>query len=208
MAQSLWGDGHALDPLENAVGALRAGEIVAYPTDTLYGLAVDPRLDAAVERLCRAKDRKVGDGFPLIAGDLEQVESFVGGVSDLGRRLAGRFWPGPLTLVLSAQRSVVSGLADAEGSLAIRVPASVVARQFALLAKHPITATSANRRGMAPATTGREVVQAFGSDVALVLEHQTTLVGAPSTIVDARAPTPRLIRDGVVPWTSVLQFLA
>ena len=203
--ESFWGDGRAL---EDAVKALRAGEIVAYPTDTLYGLAVDPRLEAAVERLCRAKDREVGDGLPLIAGDLEQVESFVGCVSDLGRRLAARFWPGPLTLLLTAQRALVPGVGAGDGSLAIRVPASAVARQFALLAKHPITATSANRHGMAPASTGREVVEAFGSDVALVIEHQTALVGAPSTIVDVRAARPRLIRDGVVPWDRVLQSLA
>lgn len=208
MTQRFWGEGHALDPLENAVEALRAGEIVAYPTDTLYGLAVDPRLETSVERLCRAKDRAVGDGLPLIAGDLEQVELFIGGVSDLGRRLAGRFWPGPLTLLLTAQRALVPGVGAKDGSLAIRVPGLAVARQFALLAKHPITATSANRRGMAPATTGRQVVQAFGSDVALVIEHQTALVGAPSTIVDARATRPRLIRDGAVPWDSVLQSLA
>ena len=188
--------------------ALRAGEIVAYPTDTLYGLAVDPRLEAAVERLCRAKDREVGDGLPLIAGDLEQVESFVGCVSDLGRRLAARFWPGPLTLLLTAQRALVPGVGAGDGSLAIRVPASAVARRFALLAKHPITATSANRRGMAPASTGREVVEAFGSDVALVIEHQTALVGAPSTMVDVRAARPRLMRDGVGPWGRVLQSLA
>lgn len=190
------------------MAALRAGEIVAYPTDTLYALAVDPRLEAAIELLCKAKDRAVGDGLPLIAGDLEQVESFVGGISDLGRRLAGRFWPGPLTLLLTAQRSLVPGVGGGDGSLAIRVPASAVARQFALLANHPITATSANRRGMVPASTGREVVQAFGSDVALVIEHKTALVGAPSTIVDARAAKPRLIRDGVVPWDSVLQSVA
>ena len=208
MTQRFWGEGHALDPLENAVEALRAGEIVAYPTDTLYGLAVDPRREGPVERLCLAKERELGDGLPLIAGDLEQVELFVGGVSDLGRRLAGRFWPGPLTLLLTAQRALVPGVGAKDGSLAIRVPGLAVARQFALLAKHPITATSANRRGMAPATTGRQVVQAFGSDVALVIEHQTALVGAPSTIVDARATRPRLIRDGAVPWDSVLQSLA
>lgn len=188
--------------------ALCGGEIVAYPTDTLYGLAVDPRLDHAVERLCKAKGRDIGSGLPLIAGDMAQVETFVGQFSDLGRRLADRFWPGPLTLLLTAERSLVPGVAGGDGSVAVRVPASVVARRLALLVQHPITATSANRCGMAPASTGMEVLQAFGPDVAVVVESGAALTGAPSTIVDARGTRPKLVRAGVVPWASVLQSLA
>lgn len=194
--------------LAAAVAALREGAIVAYPTDTLYGLAIDPRQAAAVARLVALKGRPAGTGFPLVAADLTQVESCLGRLPALGRRLADRFWPGPLTLVVTADQHLPAGVAAADGSLAVRVPRAAVARSLARECGHPITATSANRAGVIPAATLGEVTQALGAAVSMVLDSPRALTGAPSTIVDVRGVRPLLLRAGAVPWERVLQSLA
>ena len=194
--------------LRPAADALMAGGIVAYPTDTLYGLGVDPTRRAAVEALCRLKTRSAHAGIPLIASTLAQVESAVGVPPPLGRRLAARFWPGPLTLVFEPEAAFAAGVCAADGSVAIRVPAAAAARRLAALCGGPITATSANRAGRRPAATAADAVAALGAAVALVLDGPTALTGPPSTIVDVRGRDARLIREGSVAWEHVLQSLA
>ena len=194
--------------LRQAAGALADGSIVAYPTDTLYGLGVDPTRAVAVQRLCRLKTRSARAGIPLIAASLTQVEAGAGGLPPLGRRLASRFWPGPLTLVFDPEAAFADGVCAADGSVAIRVPRGPAARRLAALCGGPITATSANRAGCRPAATAAEVVDGLGSAVALVLEQSTALTGPPSTIVDVRGRHPRLVREGAVEWERVLQSLA
>ncbi len=202
------GDSPNSATLGTAVDVLAHGGIVAYPTDTLYGLAVDPRQDAAVDRLCRLKGRACGAGMPLIAANLQQVESCLGALPPLGRRLARRFWPGALTLVFDTEAALVPAIHATDGSLAVRVPRCDIARQLADLSGHPITATSANRGGMTPGATGRDVAAALGLTVRLILEQRGLLTGAASTIVDTRGAHAALLRDGAVPWDRVLQFLA
>lgn len=191
--------------LRPAADALLAGGIVAYPTDTLYGLGVDPARAPAVERLCRLKARPAGTGMPLVAADLAQVESGVGALPPLGRRLAERFWPGPLTLVFDPEASFPPGVCAEDGSVAVRVPRGLAARRLAALCRRPITATSANLAGRPPAATAAEVVDGLGAAVAVVLEQETPLTGPPSTIVDVRGGRPRLVREGAVAWERVLQ---
>ena len=193
--------------LRQAADALIAGGIVAYPTDTLYGLGVDPAQAPAVERLCRLKTRSSGAGMPLIAASLGQVESGAGPLPPLGRRLAARFWPGPLTLVLAPEAPFAAGVCAADGSVAIRVPRGLAARRLAALCGGPITATSANLAGRRPAATAAEVVEGLGAAVSLALEQPTALAGPPSTIVDVRGRAPRLVREGAVAWERVLQSL-
>ena len=187
---------------------IAGGGIVAYPTDTLYALGVDPTHVPAVERLCRLKQRAVGAGMPLIAGSLGQVESAIGGLPPLAKRLAQRFWPGPLTFVLDPACRLAPGVLADDGSVAVRVPNALVARRLADLHGGPITATSANPGGRTPAATGLEVAAELGSSLGLILEQAWPLAGAPSTIVDVRGRRPTLIREGAVAWARVLQSLA
>ena len=194
--------------LKPAADALIAGGVVAYPTDTLYGLGVDPTQAPAVEALCRLKTRSAHAGVPLIASTMVQVESAAGVLPPLGRRLASRFWPGPLTLVFEPEAAFAAGVCAADGSVAIRVPAAPAARRLAALCGGPITATSANRAGRRPAATAAEVVAGLGAAVALVLDGPAALTGPPSTIVDVRGRDARLIREGAVAWEHVLQSLA
>ena len=194
--------------LRAAVDVLASGGIVAYPTDTLYGLAVDPRQAVAVDRLSRLKGRAHGGGVVLIAASLQQAESSLGALPPLGRRLSRRFWPGALTLVFEPQAALVPAIHATNGSLAVRVPRCDIARRLATLFGHPITATSANRAGMTPGATGRDVVAGLGPGLGLILEQRGRLTGKASTIVDVRGGQPVRLRDGAVQWDRVLQSLA
>ena len=198
-------DSAALGP---AVDALAAGEVVAFPTDTLYGLAVDPRRSDAARRLFAVKRRPAGMAVPLIAADVDQIELVVRRLTPLARRMADRWWPGPLSIVLDARPGLDRRLVDAAGTVALRVPAHPLARRLAECFNHPITATSANRSGEPPATDAAAVVEALGSEVSLTIDGGPTAGGPPSTIVDARGGAPALVREGVVPWDRVLQSLA
>jgi L-threonylcarbamoyladenylate synthase len=196
----------AVDELQPAAEAIAAGGIVAYPTETFYGLAVDPRDRAAVAALMELKGRAARNPLPLIAADEGQVE-IVARLTPLARRLAGRFWPGPLTLVLECRARLAPDAIGPGHGVALRVPAHAVARALARAAGVPITSTSANLSGRPPAVAAEDVEAAFGDRVAIVIDAGRAPGGSPSTIVDARGSTPVLVRDGAAPWARVLEFL-
>ena len=191
-----------------AVHQLIGGGLLAYPTETLYGLGADPRQPAALEHLFRAKGRTAEHSVPLVAGSPEQVEAHVGHLSSLGQRLADAFWPGPLTLVIPAKPTLPSRLLGGRNSVAVRVPGHAVPRGLAVELGYPITATSANRSGASAATTAAEAIDELGSELAIVLDGGVTTGSAPSTIVDVQTSTPLLLRAGKVPWDRVLQSLS
>ena len=194
------------DAMTDAVRWLSDGRLVGYPTDTLYGLACDPRDGRALDRLFRVKGRPAGLTVSLIAGNRAQVDD-VGVLTALGHRLAECFWPGPLTLVIAAQGALDRRLLGHGNSVAVRVPDHPIAAGLATAFGYPVTATSANRTGEPPSATADAVVATFGVELALVLDGGSTPGGQPSTIIDARGATPVLLRAGVVPWDRVLQSL-
>ena len=194
--------------IAHAGQVLRDAHLVAYPTDTMYGLGIDPRLPEAVDRLFHAKGRPDTAAVPFISADIEQVESYLGPLTPLGRRLAERFWPGPLTLVIDAAPTVNRRLLGGRDSVAVRVPNHVVARAVATELGHPVTSTSANATGAPAASCAADVVAALGLSVALVIDAGPSGCTVPSTIIDARGDAPVLLRDGVVAWDRVVQSLA
>ena len=195
------------EAIDTAVRALRAGGVVAYPTDTLYGLAVDPRLPEAVARLFEVKGRSLTAAIPLVAAETGQVERDVGPLSELATRLARQFWPGPLTLVIEAHLGLDERLLAGGTSVAVRVPDHPVARALAKRLGFPVTATSANTTGGVPSDTPRAVEEGLGAAVTLGIDGGRTTGGAPSTIVDVRGDRPVLVRDGRVGWDRVVQSL-
>jgi L-threonylcarbamoyladenylate synthase len=199
---------HAPDPddIAQAVDVLARGGIVAYPTDTFYGLAVDPRRDAAVERLFAAKSRVAGQALPLIAASLEQAK-LAATFGDVEHRLAAQFWPGPLTLVLPARKGLSPQVTGTDLTIAVRVPAHDVARALASRFGFGITATSANRSGSPPAATGTEAADALDDAIDLVLDGGPAAGGLPSTIVESTRTGLRLVRAGAVAWERVLESL-
>lgn len=193
--------------IARAAEIVLAGGVVAYPTDTLYALAADPRNADAIERLFAIKGRSGDQPIPLIASDVAQVEAQGGELGDLGRRLAVAFWPGPLTLVIPARPSITHGVHAGTGRVAVRVPAEAVARALASACGAPITSTSANLSRAPAPRLADDVRAALGGHIDAILDGGPTPGGLPSTIVDATGATPTLVRAGVVPWERVLECL-
>lgn len=192
--------------LSEAVAVLRGGGIVAYATDTLYGLAVDPRDGGAVEKLFAAKGRPADMAVPLIAADFAQAEA-AGTFGPAERRLADAFWPGPLSIVVPAHRSLAARALGPGGTVAIRVPAHPVAQRLAAAFGASITSTSANPTG-SPATAEPDtVLETMGGVIDLLVDSGPAPGGSPSTIVAVRAGVPVLVRAGAVPWDRVLKSL-
>ena len=188
-----------------AVEVLRAAGVVAFPTDTLYGLAVDPRSAEAVERLFALKTRARSLAVPLVASDLEQA-MMAGEFGPRERRVADVFWPGPLSVVIPARPSIARASLGGGSTVAVRVPAHAVARELAAAFGFCLTATSANTAGRPPAVSADAVALAL-PDVDLLLDGGDAPGGAPSTIVAFDNDGPVLVRAGVVAWERVIKSL-
>ncbi len=190
--------------VEEAAAVIRAGGVVAIPTDTLYGLAADPFDRAAVARVFDIKGRAAGQALPLVAADLRQVLDHIGALGPLARQLANSFWPGPLTLVLAAPPAIVPEVTGGTATVGVRVPAHEVTRALCRACDRPVTATSANLSGEPPSANPDDVARAIGAKIDLVLDAGPTPGGPPSTIVDVTGASPRLLRAGAIPWDDVL----
>ena len=194
--------------LQPAVEWLRQGGIVALPTDTFYGLAVDVRSDAAVASVFDLKGRSAESALPLIAASVAQVEAFCGPLNPATRQLARVWWPGPLSVVCDAPPDVSAAAHGGTGTVAVRVPAHPVARALAEGWGAPIAATSANRSGDPAVMTAEAIRRSLTEDPrVLVIDGGATTGGAPSTIVDARGDAPRAVRVGAIAWDRVLRSL-
>jgi len=196
-----------VDDFSQAVAWLRRGGVVALPTDTLYGLAVDPTSSTAVERLFELKRRAAETALPLIAASMDQVQQCVGALGPMSLRLAATFWPGPLSLVLDAPADLAPEVHGGRGSIAIRVPANRVATMLCAAWGRPLTATSANRSGEPPAASVDGLGDLASDSRLYIVDAGHTAGGAPSTIVDARAHAPILVRAGAIAWDRVLESL-
>jgi L-threonylcarbamoyladenylate synthase len=199
--------GCRVEDLAPAVEWLRAGKILAFPTDTFYGLAVDPTSDAAVHSLFELKGRRARAALPLVAASSRQVEALCGPLGSTAARLAASFWPGPLSLVLDAPASVSVAVHGGSRTLAIRVPDHAIARTLADAWGGALTATSANRTGAPPASDATSLGDLALDPLVLVIDSGPTAGGAPSTIVDARGPRLTLVREGAIAWDRVLESL-
>ncbi len=187
-----------LDPaiLKRAVDILRGGGLVAYPTDTVYGLAVLPSDERAVRRLFEAKKRELDKAVPLLIASPGDLDGVTSEAPKAARRLIGAFWPGALTLVLRKAEGLRSlALGDA---VAVRVPDHPVPRELARLLGAPITGTSANVSGGAEALSAEEVRVQLGAAVDLIMDGGRCPGGRPSTVVDCTSGAPRIVREGAI----------
>lgn len=182
--------------ITEALRLLAAGEVVAFPTETYYGLAADARSASAVAKVFAAKQRAADVAVALIARDLDAVRGLAAGeLPDAAVALAAKFWPGPLTIVIRAAASVPSALTAGTGTIGVRVSPHPVAA--ALASAFPITATSANVSGR-PALRSAAEVAAELPEISLVLDGGDTPGGLPSTLVDVSADPPRIVRAGAI----------
>jgi L-threonylcarbamoyladenylate synthase len=188
-----------------AVSILQSGGVVAFPTDTLYGLAVDPRSPDAIARLFALKGRDSGAAVPLIAASAEQA-GLAAKFAAQELRAGAMFWPGPLSIVAEATKCIAPDALAGRGTVAIRVPAHEIARALARAFGFPLTATSANRSGRPPADSA-DAVAAGLPDVDAILDGGPAPGGAPSTIIAFNQDGPMLLREGAVPWQRVIKSL-
>jgi L-threonylcarbamoyladenylate synthase len=195
------------DELMPAVHAIQNGGIVAFPTDTFYGLAVDPGSSAAVRKLFQVKHRPADQPSPLIAESLSQVADHVGALTPLAKQLASKFWPGPLTLIIAASSELCAEVTQGTGTVAVRVPDHRVARALAGAVGHAMTSTSANLSGLPPLSSPDDVAASLGDTIDVLVDAGSAPGGMPSTIINASGTDPILVRPGAVPWDRVLRFL-
>ncbi|MGI6655498.1 MAG: L-threonylcarbamoyladenylate synthase [Desulfobulbus sp.] len=200
-----------MSPTKNAVEAdvhraiqlLRSGGVVAFPTETYYGLAVDPWQPRALERLYRVKQRsRTLPTLVLVAGP-EQMSLLAAEVPAVYDPLIRAFWPGPLTLVCPARPGLPELLTGQTGTVGLRHSPSPVANRLIAALGRPITATSANISGQPAATTAAEAANFLGDKVDLILDGGATPGGCGSTLVGLRNGTPVCLREGKIPFSSV-----
>lgn len=195
------------DRVAVAASVLADGGVVALPTETFYGLAVNPFDTDALARLNRIKRKPEGSPFLLLVAGPAQVEQVAGRLPSLYLGLVERFWPGPLTVVLPAADGPPSEISGGGGTVAVRTPGLTLPRRLAAELGSPITGISANLYGEAPCRTASDVAACFGGEIELILDGGPTPGGAPSTILDLSGDRPRVIREGLVPRSALAPHL-
>ena len=184
--------------IARAAELLRAGRLVAFPTETVYGLGANALDDAAVARIYAAKGRPKYNPIIVHVADIAQVSAVATGWNDTADRLARAFWPGPLTLVLPKTDAVPDGVTAGLPTVGVRVPGHPVANALITAAGIPVAAPSANRSTRLSPTTGDHVLRSLGDAVDLILDGGPTPVGIESTVVDLTTPVPTLLRPGSI----------
>jgi len=194
--------------LREAGEVVRGGGVIAFPTETFYGLGVDPLNAPAVQRLYDLKGRSPQTSPILVLiRSRRELRALVSEITPAAERLMQACWPGPLTLVFRAAEAVPSVLTAETGTIGVRLSAYPDVQRVLEIIGGPLTGTSANRTGQPPATTADEVERAFGADVDQIVNGGPTPGGLPTTVVDTTVSPPRLIREGCVSHASLRAVL-
>ena len=208
---SAWDDtsGSVIESSINAaVETARAGGIIAFPTDTLYGVAVDGRNPVAVQRVFQVKRRPLDKPLPLLVADATEVSALSRDdyIAPGARRLMAHFWPGALTILLPAKPGLVEGT-HGGGKVAVRAPNHPVALALLRAFGGPLATTSANISGEEGARNPEEVAQSIGDGIDLLLVGGPRLREVASTIIDMAVEPPQQVRAGAIAWDDLLAAL-
>jgi L-threonylcarbamoyladenylate synthase len=182
--------------IDQAIDALRSGELVAFPTETVYGLGADAANPEAVKKIYAAKGRPRNHPLIVHVARVEQVGEWAARLSRAAQRLAERYWPGPLTLIVKRAAHVNDLVTGGQDTIALRVPSHPIAQALLAGFGGGIAAPSANRYGRVSATTAAHVRSEFGDLVGCILDGGPSNVGIESTIVDVSGDAPALLRPG------------
>lgn len=195
--------GRSIDDLAGAVSLLKAGGVVAMPTDTLFGLGADVSNEAALQKVFDIKGRPADLALPVLVSDWKQVPLVAERFTEAHRQLAAAFWPGCLTLVLPRARTLPPLITAGRDTVAVRMPDHWVPLALAFELGRPITGTSANRSGQPNLETIQEVKEELGDAVDLVIAEGPEPEGRQSTIVDLTSGYPELLREGAASFAEV-----
>jgi L-threonylcarbamoyladenylate synthase len=183
---------------EHAARVVSSGGLIAFRTDTFYGLGADPRKTAAVKRIKAIKGRDDGKPILLLIGDLAEVKSLVSSEPALFRVIANHLWPGALTIVLPASETLPYEVTAGSGSIGLRLPDDDDLRELVMTCGGVLTATSANPSGSEPAKSALEVVEYFPTGIDLIIDGGVVTATEPSTVIDVTCEPPHIIREGAV----------
>lgn len=195
------------DVIETIAGVLLGDGVMAYPTETFYGLGAVCFSGKAVRRIYRLKARDAGKPLSLIVSDLDMVKTLAFGPLPIFHRLAGEFWPGPLTLVLKASPLFPARLTGPGHTIGVRIPSVPWLRRLVYEVGLPITATSANISGEGEISDPAEVLRTFNDKVDIIVDGGATPGGLTSTIVDITGRTPLILREGAVSKAQLEKYL-
>jgi L-threonylcarbamoyladenylate synthase len=187
-----------------AVTHLRQGGIVAFPTETYYGLAVDPDCVSAVTKLFEIKKRQKHKPLLLLIEKTEMLDTIVEEVPAVYLPLVKKYWPGPLTLIFKAKTNLSQQITGSTGTVGVRISPHPVAQELVRRMGKPLTATSANISGLAPARTAQEVVEKLGDSVDYIVDGGQTEAGLCSTVVGVKSGKLTLLRRGQIDLSDVL----
>jgi L-threonylcarbamoyladenylate synthase len=184
--------------LQYAVEILQNGGIIAFPTETFYGLGVKFNLEDSLKKLYKIKKRPEEKAMPLIIGNKDLLPVVTSYVNSIAIILMEKFWPGPLTLIFPAKKNLSDYITAGTRKVAVRIPGESFALHLAKSTSFPITATSANPSGTVPAQDAETVVRYFGDKIDLLIDGGITSGGLPSTIVDITKNEINIIREGSI----------
>ncbi|MFH1189796.1 MAG: L-threonylcarbamoyladenylate synthase [Candidatus Omnitrophota bacterium] len=186
------------DAIAYAAGIIKGGGIVAFPTETVYGLAANMLDDKAVRRLCRIKSRPRGKPFTVHVADTGAVKKMGCRITREAALLIRKFWPGPLTIILRSKSGV---------KLGFRMPANAAALRLIRAAGVPVVAPSANLSGGKPPASAREALRDMGGKIDMILDAGRTKVGVESTVIDITSLRPVILREGAISSKTLLKVL-
>lgn len=193
--------------LEYATRLITSGKVLAFPTDTFYGLGADPLNLSAVSEIFRLKGRTADRPLPLLVASLDQAADLAHNPPRLFFQLAEKFWPGPLTIVVSASRLIPLKVTANSGKVGLRWPGAPLAVAIIAAAGRPITGTSANLSNHPPCSTANDVDKQLGGELPLILDGGPTQGGLASTVVDLVGERIRILRQGGIPESALKEFL-
>jgi L-threonylcarbamoyladenylate synthase len=183
--------------IEEAADLLKQGHIIAFPTDTLYGVGVDPFNSAAIEQLYQVKERSAEKGIPILLADISDLEKVAQDISNLAQSLIEQYWPGPLTLIVPRHPRLPAMLSPNEG-IAVRIPDHAISRAFIRAAGGIVATSSANHSGEQPARNAAEAFRVMNGQISAVLDGGSVQHGQGSTVLDCMSDPPQVLREGPV----------
>jgi len=195
----------AQDAYGEIVSLLRAGGVIAFPTDTAYGLAADPFSETAVDRIFRIKGRPDTKPILLLVDSVRMAESVIH-PTDVFYRVVDAFWPGSLTIIMHAVASLPANVSAGTNTVGVRWPIAAFATGLVSRLGSPVTATSANRSGMPSPVTAEEVQRQLGDSIDALVDGGVLPSSGGSTLLDLTADLPVLLREGPVPFEALVEF--
>jgi len=182
----------------DAVAALRRGEVIVFPTETLYGLGANALDFKAVDKIFQLKGRDSDQPISALVADREMLDSLVAEVSPLAEKLIARFWPGPLTIVFPARRNIPGPLMNSTGGVGVRISSQPIATELVRRLGRPLTATSANPRGKPAARTVEEAISYFAGAVEIFVDGGGLTSKTGSTVIEICGKEIKIIREGEI----------